>query len=126
MIDLTILMDTTLGRPADILDAVAAEGIPLAAGCLFPRLGGRVAHVAVEPKDVATVTRIVAEHGATVADERECVVVPSGFPGGAAAVSRAVADAGIMVNVSYFGARGEMVISSSDISGTRAAIDAAR
>lgn len=125
MIDLTILMDTTLGRPADILEAIAAEGIEIAAGCLFPRLGGRVAHVGVEAKDVAAVSRVAAAHGATVADQRECVVVPAGFPGGAAAVSRAVADAGIMVNVSYYGARGELVISSSDIPAAKAAIDAA-
>lgn len=122
MIDLTILMDTTLGRPADILEAASAEGIQLAAGCLFPRLGGRVAHVAIRPEDVETAHRVVAAHGGTVADVRECVVVPAGFPGGMAAVSRAVAAAGIMVNVSYFGAAGELVIGTADTAGTRAAL----
>ncbi len=122
MIDLTILMDTVLGRPADMLEAAAARGVDVTAGCLFPRLGGRVAHVAVKPEEVAVVQEVVAEHGGAVADERECVVVPADYPGGAAAVSRALATAGIMVNIAYFGARGEVIIGSSDVAGTRAAL----
>jgi hypothetical protein len=122
VIDLTILMDTKLGRPADMLEAVSGQGVEVMAGCLFPRLGGRVAHVAVEPEDVATVRQVAAEHGATVADERECVVVPSDYPGGVAAVSRAIADAGIMVNIAYFGTRGDVVLGTSDPAATRAAL----
>jgi hypothetical protein len=123
MIDLTILMDTTVGRPADILEAAAREGVDIAAGCLFPRLGGRVAHVAVRSEDVPTLHRVVAEHGGTIADERECVVVPPGFPGGAPAIARKISDSGIVVNISYFGARGEVVIGTSDIAATRQALE---
>ena len=122
MIDVTILMDTKVGRPADMLEAAAAEGVEIQAGCLFPRVEGRVAHVAVRPEDVETLRRVVAEHGGTVADERECVVVPAGYSGGAAAVSRKVSDAGVTVNVSYFGAGGEIILSTSDLDRARAAL----
>lgn len=122
MIDLTILMDTKLGRPADMLEAAAGQGVEVLAGCLFPRLEGRVVHLAVKPEDTETVHRIAAEHGATVADERECVVVPPDFPGGVAAMARAVADAGIMVNISYYGSRGEIILGTSDPDGARAAL----
>lgn len=119
MIDMTILIDTAVGRPADLIAAAAEEGIDIVAGCLFPRLGGRVAHVAVPPEHVPIVRRVAAECGGSVADERECVVVPAGFPGGASGIARRLADAGIVINVTYFGVNGEVVIGTSDIAGSR-------
>jgi len=122
VIDVTILMDTKVGRPADMLEAAAAEGVEIKAGCLFPRVEGRVAHVAVRSGDVEILRRAVAAHGGTVADERECVVVPAGYEGGVAAISRKVSDAGVTVNVSYFGAEGEVILSTSDLDTARAAL----
>lgn len=122
MRDLTILMDLQLGRPADMLGDAAAREIPIIAGCVFPRLGGRVAHLAVREEDVEAVVTIAETHGGVVVDDRECVVIPADYPGGAAAAARAVADAGIMVNIGYFGARGEVVMGTTDVDGTRAAL----
>ena len=122
MRDLTILMDLQLGRPADMLGDAAARGIPIIAGCVFPRLGGRVAHLAVREEDVEAVMTIAEAHGGAVVDDRECVVVPADYPGGAAAAARAVADAGIMVNIAYYGARGEVVMGTADVHSTRAAL----
>ena len=122
MRDLTILMDLVVGRPAQMLAGAAAEHITISAGCLFPRLGRRVAHVAVDPTDVATVTAIVERYGGIVADDRECLVIPADFPGGLVAASTKLAEAGIMVNVSYFGARGQIVMATTDVEGTRAAL----
>lgn len=122
MRDLTILMDMQLGRPADILSEAADQGIPVIAGCIFPRLGGRVAHFAVREQDVAAVNAIVLSHGGVVADDRECIVLSSDYPGGAVGASRAVADAGITVNVGYFGVRGEVVLGTADIAGAKAAL----
>lgn len=122
MRDLTILMDLELGRPADMLAEAAEQGIPVIAGCVFPRLGGRVAHFTVRESDVARLKTVVQGHGGVVADERECVVVPGDYPGGAVGASRAVADAGIMVNVGYFGTKGEVILATPDIAGTKAAL----
>ena len=65
---------------------------------------------------------IVGAHGGVVADERECVIIPADHPGGIEAVSKAVADAGIMVNVAYFGARGELVLSTPDVEAAKKVI----
>jgi hypothetical protein len=122
MIDLTILMDTQLGRPADMLEAAAKEGVDIIAACIFPRLGGRVAHLAVDASDVAAVRRVVGNHGGVVADERECVVVPPGRDGGIADASRAISDAGVLVTIAYYGRRGELILGTSDVDGARAAL----
>jgi hypothetical protein len=112
--DLTILMDTKQGRPAEMLEDLVGRHVRIVAACLFPRLGGRVAHVAVDEPDVETVREVVTAHGGTVADERDCIVVPPGRPGGAPAAARTVADAGITAFVVYFGGEGEMVLSTND------------
>lgn len=122
MRDLTILMDLELGRPADLLTVAAAEDIPIIAGCVFPRLAGRVAHFAVREQDVDRVSAIVREQGAVLADDRECIVLPPDFPGGAPVASKRIADAGIMVQVGYFGARGEIILATADVAGTKAAL----
>lgn len=123
MRDLTILLDMTTGLVADITEAIVSAGVDLSAGCVFMRTEGRVGHLAVDDADVATVRDVVARFGAEVVDDRECVVVAPGQPGGAAAIARKVADSGIPVLISYYGARGELVIGTADPDGTRAALD---
>jgi hypothetical protein len=122
MRDLTIVMDTTLGRPADILEGLAAVGVRVVAGCLFPRLEGRVAHITVPDEQAELVHKVVAEHGASVLDEREVLVVPPGKVPSPADIARKVADAGVMVWVSYFGAAGEVVLGASDLARAREAL----
>lgn len=80
-------MDMKVGRPAEMLEAAAKQGITIAAGCVFPRLGGRVAQVAV----LATANK--------------------------------AATAGHLVNVSYFGAQGEVIMASPDPAALREALD---
>ena len=122
MKDLTVLMDLVVGRPAAMLEDAANEHVEIVAACLCPRLGGRVGHLAVDDGDVEKATSIVARHGGVVVDERECVVVSPNFPGGAAAASRAIADADILVNISYYGPSGDLVIGTPDVDATRAAL----
>jgi hypothetical protein len=121
--DLTVLIDMEVGQTPRLLDETAAAGIRLVAGCVFPRLGGRVVHFAVRDDDVAAFTGIVEEAGGTVADTRECLLVPPGFPGGPAGAVRAVSEAGVVVNLAYLGVRGELVMATSDIDATRRALD---
>lgn len=122
MKDLTILMDLVVGRPTAMLEGLAAQGVTVVAACLFPRLGGRVAHLAVEDEDMAGAVAIVERHGGVVVDERDCVVVPTDYPGGSVAAARAITDAGIVVNISYFGPTGSLIIGTTDIDATRAAL----
>ncbi len=122
MRDLTILMDDVVGRPAAMLSAAASAGIEIEAACLFPRLGGRVAHIAVSPDQVTAIKTVVEEHGGVVADDRECVVVPADREGGPAGVAEVMSEAGIAVLVSYFGRSGEMVLATTDVAAARAAL----
>ena len=115
MKDLTIMMDMEVGRPAAMLKDLQEHDQTISAGCLFPRLGGRVAHVAIADDDVDEVTSIVKAHGGVVADVRPCVVVPRDYEGGAVAAASAVAAAGVVVQIAYFGARGEVVMATADI-----------
>ncbi len=126
MRDLTILLDMTTGLVADITEAIVAAGVELSAGCVFMRTEGRVGHIAVDDDNVATVRDVVARLGAEVVDDRECVVVAPGHPGGASAIARKVADSGVPVLISYYGARGELVIGTADPDATRAAVDPSR
>lgn len=122
MRDVTILMDTTQGKPAHLLTDLAEAGVRVHAGCLFPRIEGRVAHIAVADEDVEQVTRAAAKLGATVGDVRDCVVVPHDYDGGAPEVAAKVGKAGVTVHVAYFGARGEIILATSEIEEAREAL----
>lgn len=123
MKDIVIVMDLTPGRPADILDDLATQGVNVVGGCLFPRADDRVAHIAVADADEATVSSVAAEHGAIVLDSREVLVVNPAPHGGAPAVARRVSDAGATVFVAYFGAGGEVILVTSDLAVARKALD---
>lgn len=114
MKDLTILMDATLGAPAEILEDVRARGVEVEASCLFPRLGGRVAHMAVADGDVDAVRQVAGENGWAVAEEKDCVKVPPGYNGGYEVAAARLARAGIALHVFYHGAQGEMILVTSD------------
>lgn len=77
MRDVTILMGSQQGLPAEMLAALAEAGVRVDAGCLFPRVEGRVAHVAVEDDQMDVVRAVAGRHGVTVADDRECLRVPA-------------------------------------------------
>lgn len=114
MRDLTIIMDHTRGRPADLLEAIDRRGVVVQAGCLFSRLEERVAHVAVDDGSVAAVREATIETGCILVDERECVVVPPGFEGGVAGIARKIADAGGTVTVAYYSADGGVVMGTTE------------
>jgi hypothetical protein len=122
MKDVVMVMDTTLGRPARILEALADHDVEVVAGCLFPRAEGRVAHVAVASEDAARVRDIAADNGAMVLDDRDVLVVDPTQHGSLAAIARKVADAGAVVQVAYFGAGGEIVLATSDLDIAREAL----
>ena len=119
MMDLVVLLDARVGRPAELFDMVTDAGVQIVASCLFPRLGGRVAHIAVTDDDFEVVEDLLRDRLGGVADQRPCVVVPPAYPGGMPAVARKIADAEIVVSVAYHGEEGQMVLATSDSSRTR-------
>ncbi|HUG84446.1 MAG TPA: hypothetical protein VMM13_07765 [Euzebya sp.] len=112
-------MDTTQGKPAQLLIQLAAAGVRVDAGCMFPRTEGRVVHIAVEDHHVETVRAAALELSAAVVDDRECVVVPADHPGGVAEIAARVAEAGATVQVAYFGRGGEIILATTDLEEVR-------
>ena len=54
-----------------------------------------------------------------MADQRPCIVVPPDYPGGMAVVAEKIAEAQIVMSVSYYGEHGELVLATSDSARTR-------
>lgn len=119
MRDLTILMGTTHGVPARLLAGLAEAGVEIEAACLFPRLEGRVMHLTVSDDAVDGVQEAATSVGATLADDRECVVVPADHGVGLADMGSRIAATGATVQVAYYGRDGQIVLATSDLEETR-------
>ena len=112
MMDVVVLLDGKIGRSAELFDLLEEANLDVQAACVFPRLGGRVAHV-------AAVEDLLIERLGGVADQRPCIVVPPDYPGGMAEIARRISAAHIVVSVSYYGRNGELVLATSDGEKTR-------
>lgn len=119
MMDVVVLLDGKIGRSAELFDLLDDAGIDVKASCVFPRLGGRVAHFAVEHAQYDAVEDLLTDRLGGVADQRPCIVVPPDYPGGMQSVARKVAEAHIVMSVSYYGENGELVLATSDGAKTR-------
>lgn len=119
MMDVVVLLDGKIGRAAELFDLLDGAGIDVKASCVFPRLGGRVAHIAVEHQQYDAVEDLLTDRLGGVADQRPCIVVPPDYPGGLGAISRKIAEAHIVMSVSYYGEHGELVLATSDSAKTR-------
>ena len=119
MMDVVVLLDGKIGRSAELFRLLDDAGIDVKASCLFPRLGGRVAHIAVEHEQYDAVEDLLTDKMGGVADQRPCIVVPPDYPGGMARVADAIAEAQIVMSVSFYGEHGELVLATSDSAKTR-------
>lgn len=123
MRDVTILMDSAQGVPARLLSGLAKVGVKVEAGCLFPRLEGRVMHLSVADDAVAKVRDAALAVGATVADDRDCVVVPPDHANNLADIASKIADTGITVLVAYYGRDGQIILATNELEQTRQSLD---
>jgi hypothetical protein len=112
MKDLAILMDMKVGRVAELLEALAAAGVNPAGGCFFPRMEGRIAHVAVEETEVDKVRAVAEGLDHAVLDQREVSVIEPTVD--LAATARQVADQGTAVYLAYFGSDGRLFLGVAD------------
>jgi len=119
MMDVVVLLDGKIGRSAELFELLERAGIDVKASCIFPRLGGRVAHIAVEHEQYDAVEDLLTDELGGVADQRPCIVVPPDYPGGMAAVAERVSVAQIVLSVSYYGESGQLVLATSDSARTR-------
>ncbi|HEX2368036.1 MAG TPA: hypothetical protein VHM94_02260 [Acidimicrobiia bacterium] len=113
MRDLALLLDTKPGTVASLLERLASAGIPPVAGCFFPRLEGRIAHVAFDDHLAEQAREVIIDSGYTVLDERDVLIVDA--MAGLSGVARKLADAGVGVYVAYFSPDGRAVIGTQDV-----------
>lgn len=119
MMDVVVLLDGRVGRPAKLFGLLEEAGISVKGSCVFPRLGGRVAHIAVDDDQFDEVEDLLSEHMGGIADQRPCIVVPAGYPGGRREIGAKILEAEIVVSVSYYGENGELYLATSDGARTR-------
>lgn len=81
-----------------------------------------MAHIAVEDGQMDVVRAVAGRHGVTVADDRECLRVPARYDGGAPEVAQRIAEAGLTVNVAYFGVNGDIILATTDFKAAREAL----
>lgn len=76
-------------------------------------------HLTVSDDAVEKVRDATASVGGTVADDRECVVVPPGHGEGLADTASKVAATGATVQVAYFGREGQIILATNELEETR-------
>ncbi len=114
MRDLALLIDTRPGTVAALLERLAEAGIPPVAGCFFPRLEGRIAHVAFDDDLADQAREVIIDSGHTVLDERDVLIIDASEQG-LSGVARRLADAGVGVYIAYFSPDGRAVIGTQDV-----------
>jgi hypothetical protein len=127
--DLTVILENRPGELARLGEATGGAGINLDGICGFPTDAEHaVLHVLVQ--DGAAARNALEGAGIEVRDEREVLVLRKGVdvvdrPGVAGVVARAMADAGVNLDLIYTTLSGDVVIGADDIEKAREAQKAA-
>jgi hypothetical protein len=119
--DLTVGLINRPGTLADASDALGRAGINIEGACGFVCDGQGVYHVLVE--DAEHARRALIDAGFEIQDERQVVVAAvENRPGGAAALLRQVAEAGVNVDLLYLAANGRLVLGGIAVAGIQGAL----
>jgi hypothetical protein len=113
--DLTVVLVNRPGTLADAFQAVGNAGINVDGTGGFECAGEGILHIVVS--DGAAARRALEAAGQTVRAEREVIICPvQDRPGAAGAIFRAIADAGVNVDLVYLtAAGGQLVIGADDL-----------
>ena len=119
--DLTVILKNVPGTFASLGEALGGAGINIDGICGFPAEGEGVVHLLVE--DTAGARSAVEGAGHEVRGEREVLVVDvQDKPGEVGRVCRALADAGVNLDLIYPTNRGQLVLGADDIEKARGAV----
>ena len=112
--DLSVVLVNRPGTLADAFQAVGNAGINVDGAAVFECAGEGIFHFVVA--DGAAARRALEAAGQTVRAEREVIICPvQDQPGAAGKIFRAVADAGVNVDLVYLTAAGQLVIGADDL-----------
>jgi hypothetical protein len=119
--DLTVGLINRPGTLAEASDALGRAGINIEGACGFVCAGEGAYHVLVE--DAERARRALIDAGFEIRDERQVVVaLVANRPGGAAAVLRQVAEAGVNVDLLYLTVDGRLVLGGIAVAGIQDAL----
>ena len=119
--DLTVILKNVPGTFASLGEALGSAGINIDGICGFPSGGEGVVHMLVE--DTAGARSAIEGAGHEVRAEREVLVVDvQDKPGEVGRVCRALADAGVNLDLIYPTNQGQLVLGADDMDKARAAI----
>ena len=119
--DLTVILNNVPGTFASLGEALGGASINIDGICGFPSGNEGVVHLLVE--DTAGARSAIEGAGHEVRGEREVLVVDvQDKPGEVGRVCRALADAGVNLDLIYPTNRGQLVLGADDMDKARAAI----
>jgi hypothetical protein len=119
--DLTVGLINRPGTLAEASDALGRVGINIEGACGFVCGDQGVYHVLVG--DAERARRALIDAGFEIREERQVVVASvENRPGGAAAVLRQVAEAGVNIDLLYVTADGRLVLGGIAVAGIKDAI----
>jgi hypothetical protein len=121
--DLTVIMENTPGKLAELGEATGHAGVNIEGLCAMVGDGKGFIHLLVD--DESGAKKALAGAGIEVADEREAVIVDlHDKPGAMGEIARDLADAGVSVDVAYTIFSGvRLVIVTEDTEKARTALD---
>lgn len=119
--DLTVILNNVPGTFASLGEALGGAGINIDGICGFPAEGEGVVHLLVA--DTAGARSAIEGAGHEVRGEREVLVVDAqDKPGEVGRVCRALADAGVNLDLIYPTNQGQLVLGADDIEKARGAL----
>ncbi|HZA27124.1 MAG TPA: ACT domain-containing protein [Actinomycetota bacterium] len=119
--DLTVSLEDRPGTLAELGEALGKAGVNIAGGCGVQDEGRETVHLLFE--DAAAARRALEEAGIKVQGERDVIVtdVPD-TPGALGRIARAIADAGVNIELVYMASNNHLVIGADDLDKARAAL----
>ena len=119
--DLTVVLEDSPGKLANMGEALGKAGVNIDGGCGFACEGKGVIHILVE--DASAARRGLEEVNIEVTNERQVLLVDmEDQPGELGKIARRVADAGVNIDVLYLTASSQLVLGVDNLDKARAAI----
>ena len=122
MQDLTFVIGSDRAA-AEIFETLGTADIVIQAACTFPRLEGRVVHVAVEDANGDAAYEALRSAGFIPMDRREVLIADIVVkPGELGRLARSIADAGAKVYIMYMATGDRVVIGADDLVAVRSVL----
>jgi len=120
-IDLAVSVEDRPGELAAVGEATGRAGINIQGVCCFSAEGRFVVHLLVD--DARPARQAIEDAGFTSIEEREVVVVSvEDRPGALGATARAIADAGVNIDLAYLATGVRLVIGAAELDRVRAVV----